>query len=155
MSSQAHWFKPIKKPAVGMFPAAVSVLLILVFYFAFPILLYAFAFIAAAIAIFRAVLVEREPSPKQGRNLEVSEECLRQYDEESIVSEIELTHPFEYEILDRYDVNNAVFRLHQRDNQLTFYFADPGGAEVVKEVMQIEWPPKNRHAGRSYPPTAG
>ena len=40
------------------------------------------------------------------------------------------------------------------DRELTFYISDPGGAEAVQEIIQISWPPRHRHAGRSYPPTA-
>ncbi len=109
---------------------------------------------AVVVVTFKAVFVETEPPAVKGRELAVDDGLLRQYDSGRTVAEINVTKPFEYRVLDRYDVSEALFRLYQRDSELTFYVSDPGGAETVREVIQITWPPRNRNAGRSYPPSA-
>ncbi len=90
-----------------------------------------------------------------GRRLELAEGCIRQYDDEELVARIDTTRPFEYRVVDRYEVDKALVRLYQGERQLSFYVSDPGGEEAMRNVVQVEWPPKSRHAGRSYPPSSG
>ncbi len=77
---------------------------------------------------------------------------LYQYDGDELVAEIDAARPFEYRIIDQYDAMSALFRLYQGDERLSFYVSDPGGADAVRNVVQIPWPPRPQHAGRSYPP---
>jgi len=156
-------FKPSRKPALETRYAVVATAVVLV-----PLLgplfglfgeesepiRYGIVGIVAAIAVFRAVFVEKEPLPAAGRRLVLSDGRLRQYEDDEVVAEIDVTRRFEYKIVDRYDVKNAVFRLFQDESRLAFFVSDPGGEAVVKSVVQIAWPPRNRHAGRSYPPAA-
>jgi len=110
--------------------------------------------IAVVAVVVHALFFERGPPPTEGRRLELSDGRLRQLDGSDVIVEIDVTRPFEYKIVDRYNVSKALFRLYQGDVQLNFYFSDPGGKETVKLVVQIAWPPPSRHAGRSYPPSA-
>ena len=148
------WFKPSRKPTMRSAPAAVVTASAVVGYFAFPPVFWALLAFVFAVVLYKALFEKAEPLPKRGRELSISGGVLRQTDLGHAFAQIDVTQPFEYRILDRYDVANAVFRLYQRDDELTFYVSDPGGAEVVKKVVQVAWPPRSRHAGRSYPPTA-
>jgi len=109
---------------------------------------------AVVFIVFHALFIERGLPPTEGRRLELSDGRLRQLDGSDVTAEIDVTRPFEYKNLDRYNVSKALFRLYQGYVQLIFYFSDPGGKETVKSVVQIAWPPPSRHAGRSYPPSA-
>ena len=68
---------------------------------------------------------------------------LYQYDGDELVAEIDATRPIEYRTVDRYDVMSALFRLYQGDKRLSFYVSDPGGAGVVKNVVQTSQPPRS------------
>jgi hypothetical protein len=163
VNHQVGRIKPTRKPALETryaIPAAAAILIpILAAFFGLlgelsGVVLYAIPGAAALVAIFRALFKERELPPVAGRRLELSDGRLRQYDDKEVVAEIDATQDFEYRVLDRYDVKRALFRLYQADRRLTFYVSDPGGEDVVKTVVQIDWPPRSRHIGRSYPPTA-
>jgi hypothetical protein len=93
-----------------------------------------------------------EARPERGRILELDGNHLKQVSSAGLAAEIDTTQPFQYQILDRYDVNDALIRLYQGGRTLTFYTSDPGGVTTVRDVIQIDWPPRPRHAGRSYPP---
>jgi hypothetical protein len=99
-------------------------------------------------------LPSKPPIPDELGSLEIEGDRIVQFDDSNPIAEINLMSPYEYEILDRYVVETAVFRLHQGGKALTFRFSDPGAREVVRDVMGLTWPPPNRHAGRSYPPAA-
>ena len=148
------WFRPSRKPATGLVQAAATTAIALISYFAFPLVFWGLIAVVLAVVLFKALFVETEPPPKRGRELSISDGVLRQCDLGRVIAMIDVTQPFEYRILDRYDVADALFRLYQRDVELTFYVSDPEGAEVVKNVVQIEWPPRGRHMGRSYPPSS-
>ena len=106
-----------------------------------------------ALGVVRRVLSPSLPRPEPGRRLELCDGVLRQLDGERVVGAIDVRRPFEYEIVDRYDLARAVFRLYQDDHCLAFRISDPGGLETVEHVMQIEWPPRPRHVSRSFPPS--
>lgn len=111
------------------------------------------AMVALAVAaLVRFVLGARKPTPPRGRVLEVRGHFLVQHDGDDEAVTIDLREPFEYEILDRYDVMDSSFQLHQGATMLAFYNSDPGGKEAVSEVLQIEWPPPTRGPSRSLKP---
>jgi hypothetical protein len=163
--SVSNWttrVKPRRKPRLEAGPAVLVGLVVLG-----PVVLASFGFFgdssqlviigmagtASVVAITREFLPWKSRPPKKGRKLIISTDQICQYDDGQLVATIDASRDFEYEVLDRYDVKHALFRLQQKDASLTFYFSDPGGAEVVRSIVQIEWPPRNRSAGRSYPPS--
>lgn len=88
----------------------------------------------------------------RGRTLELQDGRLVQLDAGQIVASIDITQPFQYEILDRHDANDACFRLHQAGTMLTFFNSDPGGSQTVRDVLQLAWPPSVRGASFSMRP---
>ena len=111
-------------------------------------------FLAVIAISIRRSIADREPFPPAGRQLEVQGDILRQVNDGQICSEIDLCRDYEYQLVDRYEIERSLFRLYQNDTRLSFYVSDPGGIFVVRELLRIEWPPRDRHVGRSYPPTA-
>ncbi len=108
----------------------------------------------AILEILRVVSRNRSGRPKRGFELKVEKDHLSQFDEDRLICEIDLLRPYEYKILDRYDLKDSLFALYQDSIEMTFYISDPGGLKVVREVLQIEWPPRDRHVSRSFPPAA-
>ncbi len=163
MSDPTHQVKPTRKTALSTDVAVLATAVVVLPYLAsqFGILedlattIFILALmIAAPVAIFRSAFVEREPPPVEGRRLVFSDGILRQFDDDDEIAGIDSSRDFQYRVLDRYDTKRAVFRLYQGDTELTLLVSDPGGEAAVKDVVQIRWPPRNRHAGRSYPPTS-
>ena len=107
-----------------------------------------------AVMIAQRLLPSKPYFPDAFGTLEVAGNLVVQTDDANRFVKIDATRPYEYSILDRYDVGAAVFRLYQDETALTFRYSDPGGQTVVRDVMRLTWPPPARHAGRSYAPPA-
>ena len=153
-------YQPTRRPSqkMALSPAAAIVGVVLFLLFAM-VVRGAFGVWPVVIAFLAMIPAYILMSPKssytaRGKTLDIQEYRLVQRDGDVIVSKIDITQPFEYEILDRYDVMDSCFRLHQGESTLTFYNSDPGGMEVVRKVLQIEWPPPTRGPTYSHtPPT--
>ena len=112
------------------------------------------AAILALVVVAQGFLPSRSEYPAEFGTLEVDGSLVVQTPASEVPCQIDAALPYEYSVLDRYDVSSAVFRLYQHDTALTFRFSDPGAARVVRDVMGLKWPPRARHAGRSYAPPA-
>ncbi len=154
--------KPSKKSKLGtgsaLFTLTLYLALLLALRGVFGEVALAIAFPATLVAIivvplFRAYVYPAEPPTPRGRRVEVERGTMRQFDDDALVGSIDLMQPFEYEILDRHRAHDSLFRVHQQGGALTFYNSDPGGAEAVRDALQIEWPRPARGASRSVGPS--
>ncbi len=92
------------------------------------------------------------PTPR-GRELRIERGRVAQVEGTKVVASIDATKPFAYSILDRHIATDSQFRLYQGRVELTFFNSDPGGDAVVRDVIQISWPPPSRGASRSVGPS--
>ena len=112
-------------------------------YSAYPCAIYgvmALLIPTSAMAGFRGYTPRKKSTPR-GRRLEIDGESLSQYSDESkLVCRLTLTQPFQYRFLEGEWKPDGRLQLFQGRKTLTFYADDPGGAEVIRQALQLEWP---------------
>ena len=61
-----------------------------------------------------------------------------------LVCEVDATRAFQYRVLDLAERTDPRIRLYQGNTELSFYPTDPGGSDVIRDVLRIKWPPRPR-----------
>jgi hypothetical protein len=80
------------------------------------------------------------------RRLELDDGEIRVFEANGrLLGSIDRSRPSTYELLYR-DEGRAVYRLRQEDARLDFGSRSTGAERVVREALELEWPPVNRAA---------
>jgi hypothetical protein len=80
----------------------------------------------------------------RGRSLEIVESRLEQSADGTLLETIDLHRPFEYRVRGTTDEEDPEIVLFQDACLLRFYATDPGGGDVIRNVLRISWPRRAR-----------
>ena len=150
MPSSHSLEKPTLKPTLStptaVIATAISILLAFTMRSAssVPLILGAMALLFGP-ALIWIVFFQPENHVPRGRRIQIEDGRIRQLNATGeIVGEIDATRPYQYRILDLAEKTDPRIRLFQDADDLIFYASDPGGSDVIREALQIKWPPRPR-----------